>query len=252
MTQPVRPKFYPYSFATEQVTLIQRYKRFLADVRRGDGEELTVHCPNSGSMKTCWEPNDPARISDSGNEKRKLRFTIEQVCRDGAWVGVNTAIPNRAVEHLVRSGAIPELAGLGGCFPEVKYGEGLRSRIDLLLRDSDQRPAPGEILPGDVFVEVKNTTMRDGDHAAFPDAVTERGRKHLMELADVVSAGGRAVMVAFIGREDCERFRPCDEIDPEYGKAMRKAVKRGVEVLALRFRYWADGVELIGNAPVDL
>nr|XP_061804826.1 sugar fermentation stimulation protein homolog [Nerophis lumbriciformis] len=207
--------------------LIQRYKRFLADVELEDGSRLTVHCPNSGSMKACSEPGRPVVISDSGNPKRKLRHTLEMIRMGRTW-----------------RGRIPELAGYGELRREVPYAG--RSRIDLLLRDpAGQRP--------DAYVEIKNATYLDGEHAAFPDAVTERGRKHLEDLAEMVSQGHRSVIFYFIGRADCRRMRPADEIDPAYGEELRRAVGAGVEALAYGFRFSPGrGIELVGSLPVDL
>lgn len=232
-----------FELPLEEVTLLRRYKRFLADVRRPDGVELTVHCPNSGAMTTCAEPGRPAIISDSGNPKRKLRHTLEMVHMGDAWVGVNTANPNRAVQGFIESGAVPELDGYGTLRREVKYGREGRSRIDILLEDAG-RPK--------CYVEIKNATLRDGEHAAFPDAVTTRGLKHLEELIDVVRAGDRGVIFFFIGREDCRRMRPADEIDPAYGAALRRAVDAGVEALAYRMSLSPDGIRLLERAPVDL
>jgi len=270
------PCHFPYLRGCERVILLQRYKRFLADVHRADGSVITVHVPNSGAMTTCWEPGDQAVISDSANDKRKLRHTLEVVNRNGHWVGVNTGIPNRAAAHFIRMDAIPELAGYPELATEVKYGEGLRSRIDILLSQAPARGGvreSGQILPGDCFVEVKNTTLIDGNHGAFPDAKSDRAAKHCEELAHVLKqarspkkAKGtanevRAVMLFFMGRADELRFRPADEVDPSYGKALRKAVKAGVEPLAIRFEYRVTddpsgtcGLELrvLGTAPVDL
>ena len=228
--------------------LVARYKRFLADVRRPDGEVITVHCPNSGRMLTCSEPGRPVWISDSQNDKRKLRYTLEAIRMGRTWVGVNTANPNRAVEDFVRRGRIDELADYAELRREVPYGEANRSRIDLLLEHPD-RPR--------CWVEVKNNTYRTygpgGDgYAAFPDAVTERGRKHLLELADRVKAGERAVLFYFIGRNDCHRVRPADEIDPRYGEVLRQVAADGVEILAYRMRLDRRGIHLAGRLPVEL
>lgn len=233
--------------------LLRRYKRFLADVRLDDGRELTVHCPNPGRMTTCAEPGAPVRISDSGNPRRKLRHTLEMVRMGRTWIGVNTMRPNAAAAHFVQRGAIPELAGYDPPRAEVVYGDGGRSRIDLLLE------APGRRR---CFVEIKNTTLRvdagrgaDGRRrwaAAFPDAVTERGRKHLEDLASVVAAGERAVLFFFVGRADCTFFRPADEVDPAYGAALRQATAAGVEALAYRMRWSARGVEILERLEVDL
>ncbi len=229
--------------------LLKRYKRFLADVRLKDGREMTVHCPNSGSMKTCAEPGRPVRISDSGNPKRKLRHTLEMIRMGRTWVGVNTANPNRAVDEFVARGRIPELAGYALGKREVVYGREGRSRIDLLLSGSaggTESPSP------DCYVEVKNTTYKTGEHSAFPDAVTERGRKHLEELDWVRQRGQRAVMFFFVGRADCHRFRPADEVDPAYGETLRRVASRGVEIVAYRFRFDRERIHLLERLPVDL
>ncbi len=221
-------------------TLVRRYKRFLADVELADGTVLTVHCPNPGRMTSCSEPGRPVRISDSGNPKRKLRHTLEMIRMGRTWVGVHTARPNSAVAAFLRAGRIPELSGYGEVRTEVAAGA---SRLDLLLREPGRR---------DCWVEVKNCTLRVGEHAAFPDAVSARGRKHSDELAELVAAGHRAVIFYFVGRADCRRFRPADEVDPAYGEALRRAVAAGVEALAYRMRFSPRKIELVDRLPIDL
>ena len=223
-------------------TLLRRYKRFLADVELADGTVLTVHCPNPGRMTSCGEPGRPVWISDSQNPKRKLRYTLEMIRMGRTWVGVNTANPNPAVAGFIRAGKIPELADYDQIKPEVRAGD---SRLDLRLRDLEgARP--------DCFVEIKSATLRAGEHAAFPDAVTERGRKHLAQLAALVAGGYRGVIFYFVGRADCRRFRPADEVDPAYGAALREAVAAGVEPLAYRMRFSRRRIELVDRLPVDL
>lgn len=226
-------------------TLIKRYKRFLADVELENGEVITVHCPNSGAMTTCAEPGRPVLISDSQNPKRKLRYTFEMIRMGRTWVGVNTMNPNHAVEGFIRAGKIPELKGYASLKREVKYGEEGRSRIDLLLTDGAEGIPP-------CYVEVKNSTLKDGEHAAFPDGVTERGRKHLNDLAQVVKEGNRGVIFFFIGRADCHRFRPADEIDPAYGETLRRVMQEGVEALAYRMRFNRRRIQLVDRLPVDV
>ncbi len=234
-------------------TLLRRYKRFLADVRLPDGREMTVHCANPGGMRTCAEPGRPVLIADSNNPKRKLRFTLEMIQMGRTWVGVNSVRPNRTVTAMVRAARIPELAGYPSLRTEVAYGVDRRSRIDLLLADPDGARR-------DCYVEVKNTTYRitGGEsgtghvYGAFPDAPTERGRKHLEDLATVAAEGARAVIFFHVGRADVERFRPADEIDPAYGTALRSAVAAGVEAIAYRFRFTRRGITLAGRLPIDL
>lgn len=225
-----------------EARLLRRYKRFLADVELESGELLTVHCPNSGRMTSCSEPGSRVLISDSKNDRRKLRFTLEMVRAGQTWVGVNTARPNAAVEQFLKSRAIPELRGYDEIRREVAVG---KSRIDLRLRDS-------EALRPDCWVEVKNATLRVGEHAAFPDAVSERGRKHLLELAERVAEGERGVIFFFVGRDDCCRFRTAEEVDPAYAETFREVVSIGVEPLAYRVRYEATGVSVVDRLPVDL
>jgi len=203
-----------------KATLINRYKRFLADVRLPDGETITVHCPNSGSMKGCAEPGSPVLLSRSTNQKRKLPFTLEMIRINGTWVGINTMRPNHLVREAISLGTLPELSGYHDIRSEVPYGT--NSRIDLLLS--------GPI--GTCYVEVKNVTLLCGESALFPDAVTTRGQKHLRELMEVVQTGDRGVIFFVVQREDARIFGPADFIDPIYGKLLRQAVQNGVEALA--------------------
>jgi sugar fermentation stimulation protein A len=228
--------------------LLRRYKRFFVDVRLDDGTEVVAHCPNTGSLLGCLEEGAPVLLEPAKNPERKLRWTWKMVKIGRSWVGVDTSIANQLVADALQRGAIGELGGYERVVPEVKYGREGRSRIDLLLSRGGEAQKRGKgraallSYAGDerVYVEVKNTTLvepRDGRRvAAFPDAVTERGRKHLLELADVVEQGHRAAMVFSIQRSDCEVFAPADAIDPEYGKVLREVMARGVEAYALSAR----------------
>ncbi len=202
--------------------LTRRRKRFLADILLDSGEEVTAHCANSGRMTECAEPGRPVWVSKSDNPHRKLAWTWELIEMPASLVGVNTRIPNLLVAGAADAGAIPELAGYETIRREVKQG---KSRLDLLLESPDRRPC---------FVEVKNCTLvRDG-LAAFPDAVTTRGQKHLAELADLARSGTRrCVSLYLIQRMDAKHFAPADSIDPAYGRAFRMARDAGVEMTAV-------------------
>jgi sugar fermentation stimulation protein A len=221
--------------------LLRRYKRFLADVRLDDGREVTVHCPNSGSMLGLDRAGAPVVVSDSGDPKRKLRMTLERVRPGRAWVGVNTMLPNHLVRAAVEAGRVPELRG----YPEVRSEVVLQSgtRLDLRL-SGGSRPS--------CWVEVKNVTLRAGRAALFPDAVTERGRKHLEALASVVARGERGVLLFVVNRADCVHVAPADAIDPGYGETLRRVAGRGVEVLARRARMRGDRTWLAESVPVLL
>ncbi len=224
-------------------TLIKRYKRFLADVELDSGEVVTAHCPNPGSMLSVNEPGSEVWLSPARNPERKLRYTWEMIRVGGALVGINTGHPNRLVEESVRTGAIAELAGYGSLRREVKYGR--NSRIDLLLEDDG--------LPT-CFVEVKNVTMKRGSGRAapveFPDSVTARGTKHLVELAQMAGQGQRAVMVYLVQREDGAKFSLAADIDPAYAATLDQAMAAGVEALCYGCTVSVTGIEVA--APVEM
>jgi sugar fermentation stimulation protein A len=230
---------------------VRRWKRFFAEVELADGTRTVAHCPNTGSLLGCLAPGAPVWLRDSGNPARKLRFTWQAVNVGGAWVNVDTALPNRIVAEAIAAGALPELAGYARLRREVPVSTrrasrawgGRASRIDLLLEDD---------LRGPCHVEVKSTTLAADGVALFPDAVTERGTRHLGELARLARAGGRAVQLFCVGRADVKRFRPADAIDPEYGRALRRAAAAGVELLAFRTRVEAQRLELADAMPIDL
>ncbi|MBJ6135899.1 DNA/RNA nuclease SfsA [Marinobacter litoralis] len=229
--------------------LIRRYKRFLADVRLPNGEEVVAHCPNTGSMRNCQPENARVWLSESNNPKRKLRYTWELVeASPGAIACVNTARPNAQAKHAIEAGVISELRGYRQCRNEVRYGAE-KSRIDLLLSGHDREP--------DAWVEVKNVTLAEGAQGYFPDAVTERGQKHLRELMAQVINGDRAVLLFVVNHTAIEEVQPADHIDPRYGQLLRQAVEAGVEVLAYRAALMGvDGnpsarLELIDPVPVN-
>jgi sugar fermentation stimulation protein A len=228
--------------------LIQRYKRFLADVRLEDGSIVTAHSTNTGSMKTCWEPGDRVLLESAANPDRKLKFTWLAVERPSGWVGVETGMPNRVVAEAARRDVLPGLPGLHGVRTEVKYGAE-NSRIDVVALDGGDRQ---------VFIEVKNTTLKSGDWALFPDATTERGTKHLRELQAMVREGHRAAIAFFVHRTDVDRFDVAREIDPAYALELDRAAETGVQVLPLAVRMvtspnasglWSLGWELPGLLP---
>jgi sugar fermentation stimulation protein A len=210
-----------------QGRLIKRYKRFLADVELEDGpkagQAVTAHCANPGSMLSVDEPGSEVWLSPARNPERKLKFTWEMIRVGRSLVGINTQLPNAIVAEAVEAGEIPELAGYPSLRREVKYG--VNSRIDLLLENDDDK----------CYVEVKNVTMKrdlsKDAPAEFPDAVTARGAKHLVELATMVGLGHRAVMFYLVQRQDAESFAIAADIDPVYAEGLQAARKAGVEVL---------------------
>jgi sugar fermentation stimulation protein A len=221
-------------------TLIRRYKRFMADVRLRNGHIVTAHCPNSGSMKACSEPGRPVYLSRHNSPKRKLKYTWEMIEMPASLVGVNTLVPNRLAKASIEAGAVPELSRYDSIRTEVKYGQ--NSRIDLLLESGGEK----------CFVEVKNCTLVSDDIAYFPDAVTSRGLKHLVELQKQVQKGHRAVMFYMVQRMDAELFRPADHIDAAYGRELRKAVQNGVEILVFDVAVDLEGIALNRPLPHEM
>jgi len=219
-------------------TLVRRYKRFLADVLLPSGETMTVHCANPGSMIGLNVPGARVWLSKSANPKRKLAHSWELIEVDfgtGAeLVGINTAHPNALAGEAIAAGAIAELAGYASIRREVTYGKS--SRVDFLLEAPARPPC---------YVEIKNVhLMREPGLAEFPDAVTKRGAKHLGELADMVAAGHRAVMLFLIQIGSARRFKLARDIDPAYGRAFDAARTAGVEALAYRCGVTADGIDV--------
>lgn len=237
---------------------IRRYKRFFVDVELEGGELVVAHCPNTGSLMGCLVEGAPVLLEPAQNPARSLRYTWKFVRIGDSWVGVDTALAVPLVEHALATGALPELTGYGRIYREVKYGRDGASRIDLLLSRGgtvSETKAKKRTLPeGDerVYIEVKNTTLVQRDVALFPDAVTERGQKHLEELVHVKKLGHRAAMVYCVQRTDCRVFRPAEAIDPRYAELLRWAVTEGVEVYALRAEPTHTHLRVLGQLPVEL
>lgn len=211
--------------------LLRRYKRFLADVELADGTRLTLHCPNTGSMRNCQTPGSRIWYTDSSHELRKYPCTWQIVENGfGQFVGVNTALANLLVVEAIQNGRIRELQVYEKLETEVGYGE-QNSRIDILLSNTDRNRSTSDKC----YVEIKNVSLAlDRRRAVFPDAVTLRGHKHLQELMLMRAQGHRAVMVFCVQISDVDAVAPADDIDPEYGRLFRLAAASGIEVLAYR------------------
>ena len=225
-------------------TLIQRYKRFLADVRMEDGSVVVATCPNTGSMMGLCEPGQTVWLSTSDSPTRKYKHTWELVEHDlgkgPKLVGVNTGHPNKIVAEAIVAGQIEGLGGYGLLERERKYGK--NSRIDILLSDP---------VRGRAYVEIKNVHMsRHAGLAEFPDSVTERGAKHLVELSDMVAEGHRAVMVYLIQRNDVTSLSLARDVDPRYAAAFDLAAIAGVEMLAMRCKLSISAITVEKAIPI--
>ncbi len=225
--------------------LVERRNRFVAAVAIGD-RVVEAHCPNTGSMLGCKTPGSRVWLSAAAKPGRKLAWTWEIVEVGGedqraVLVGLNTGRPNALVEEALRAGRLAELAGYADFRREVRYGRE-NSRIDLLLTGGGKPPC---------HVEVKNlTAAATGGVGFFPDAVTQRGTKHLREMMAVVAEGGRAALVFCVQRGDVAEVRPADAIDPVYGRTLREALAAGVEAYALRATVSTADITLTERLPI--
>lgn len=221
-------------------TLVQRYKRFLADIVLDDGKAITSSVPNTGSMLGLTDPGIKVWLSRSDDLKRKYPHTLQMVEVSGHIVGINTGLPNRIAEEAIIAGLIPSLAGYAALKREQRYGA--NSRIDILLTDPNRPTA---------YVEVKNVHFsRTPGLAEFPDSPTARGAKHLDELGNMVETGHRGVMLYVIQRGDCDQLRICGDLDPVYAAAFERAMRRGVEAYAVKCHITPAGIAAVSTMPI--
>ncbi|MGH7193733.1 MAG: DNA/RNA nuclease SfsA, partial [Candidatus Saccharimonadales bacterium] len=234
-------RFFP---ELERGHLLVRYKRFLADIETDSGEKLTIHCPNTGSMFNCMAPGGQIWFSRSNDPKRKLPGTWEiSETPQGRFACVNTGRANKLVEEALLAGVISELSGFTALKREVAYGQE-NSRVDFRL----------DYPSGPVFLEVKSVTLGfdDSPIAAFPDAVTQRGARHLRELATLAREGVRAVLLYCVNLTGVDAVRPAEEIDPSYAAALREAVTAGVQVMAYGVHLTSEEVRIDRRLDVCL
>jgi sugar fermentation stimulation protein A len=226
----------------EEARLERRYKRFLADVLRPDGQRLTIHCPNTGAMLGCADPGMRIWMSRAANPERKYAWTWELVeALPGVLVGIHTGRTNGLVREAIATGLIEGLQGYSVVQGEVMAGEGFR--VDFLLSGHARAP--------DCYLEVKNVTAAVQDGVAlFPDAVSERASRHLRELMTKVREGKRAMLCFCVQRDDVTEVRPADAIDPVYGRTLREAVAAGVEVRAYAARMSREDAVVYRPVPV--
>ena len=240
-----------YEKNLQSAKLIQRYKRFMADVEREDGSEITLHCPNTGSMKNCLYPGRTVWYLDSENPKRKYPCTWELAEIPVMYgeeeritlAGLNTGRANKLVEEALQQKRVALLKEYDFLKREVRYGEE-NSRIDFFLQQ--------EGLP-DCYVEVKSVTMAVGDGLGlFPDSVTSRGTKHLRELIGVVESGARAVLLFCVQHTGIDRVSPAVDIDPVYAEALSKAADASVEIIAMGADITSEEITLKYELPVSV
>jgi sugar fermentation stimulation protein A len=224
--------------------LVERYKRFLADVDLPTGERVTAHCANPGAMLGLKEPGSRVLLSRASNPGRKLQYNWEfvEVAAGGGpdqLIGINTSRPNLLAAEALGASRLAPFTGYDRIRPEVKYGR--NSRIDFLL-EKDGAPA--------CYLEVKNChLMRRPGLAEFPDCIAARSAKHLYELADMVAAGARAALI-YVIQMQAERFDVARDIDPSYDRAFRLALAAGVESYAFTCRITPEEIAIDRQVPI--
>jgi sugar fermentation stimulation protein A len=214
-------------------TLIKRYKRFLADITLKNGDIITAHCPNTGTMLSCSAPGSPVALSTSDNPKRKYPHTLEMVKSGDTWIGVNTARTNKLVAEAIEKGQIKEFMNIDRIQAEVKTSE--HTRLDLQLFHGETS----------TFVEVKNCSLSENNRAMFPDAVTTRGTKHLEELTRLTLEGKPSCIFFLVQRMDADHFSPATHIDPKYSLTLKRAIDAGVIALVYQAEVNPEGINVI-------
>ena len=230
--------------------LIKRYKRFLADIKLETGEIVTAHCANTGPMKGLLREGAKVRISVSPSTKRKLPYTWEQICvlnekNEEVWVGINTLFANKLIKKVIEKNLLNEIIGeIETIKSEVPYGKDKKSRIDFFLTPKSSNPDKRNI-----YVEVKNTTWITNNIALFPDTLTKRGQKHLIELKEIIPES-KSVLVPCITRKDACFFAPGDDADPLYGNLFRESLSSGMISIPCSFEFHKDCVTWNGIKPL--
>ncbi|MBF0400158.1 MAG: DNA/RNA nuclease SfsA [Magnetococcales bacterium] len=220
---------------------LKRYNRFLADFQMENDSTVTAHCANTGSMLGLLTPGSAAMLSHSDNPQRKLAYTWELIRENDSWVGLHTGRTNAVVLEAMKGRMLPEFSGYGEFKSEVRVDDG--SRLDFRLSEDG--------LPH-CFVEVKSVTLRQGNVAMFPDAVTKRGHRHLEVLASLKQQGHRSVLLLVIQRSDCVLFRPASSIDSAYAATLRQVVQDGVEILVYACSVGPQSITLRHTVPWEL
>lgn len=234
------------SFETPCITgtLLKRYKRFFMDVRMPNGDVVVAHTPNTGSMLGLLSEGNPVMLSEISDPSRKTRFTVQGIECDGTWVGVNTSLPNHLVKNSLGTDFFAQYQGYQTIESEKKYGQNNRSRIDLLLSDHRQNDP-------NLYLEVKNVTLKRDDRALFPDSVSVRAQKHIDDLLWAMEAGHRAALIFIVQRLDCVAFSLATEIDPRYAMLLCDARQKGLEIRALSSLIDFEGIRIVKEIPCD-
>lgn len=217
--------------------LVKRLNRFVALVEL-NGENVKAHVANSGRLTELLRPGCEVYLAEKGGPHRKTRYNLSLVNYDGRLVSVDAALPNFVVAEAISRAELPEFAGYTVKKREVQFGQ---SRLDMVLENRS-----GHLL----YLEVKSVTLVSHGIARFPDAPTERGSRHLGELAVAVRDGHRGAVIFLVQREDAIAFAPNVDTDRVFDRALREAAAAGVEVYAYICKISLREITIAGSVPV--
>lgn len=227
-------------FATELIggKLLRRYRRFLVDVQLDNGQIVTAHCPNSGTMIGCCEEGRPVLLSTTDDEHRRNKYTWEFIQMNNTWVGVNVSVARKVVIEALTNKALPQLSSYGDITLDASYGRG--KKADIMMHGAEQN----------AFINVYHVAWAEDNIARFPETPNARARKGIRELTEIAQQGHHAVAFFFVQRADCTRLAPATSIDPEFGRLCRNAASAGVEMMAYRAAISQNDISLGRRIPV--
>ncbi|MGE4283062.1 MAG: DNA/RNA nuclease SfsA, partial [Clostridia bacterium] len=181
-----------------------RLNRFEAIIDINGNDEL-VHVPNTGRLRELLLPGVRVLVRGFNNPKRKTRFGLLLVEKEGIWISIDSAnVPNRIVHEALINKEISRFKRFEQIKREVTMG---KSRFDFALFSTNQ----------EYFLEVKGVTLVENSKAYFPDAPTERGTRHLNELIQLKESGKGAGVIFIIQRQDADMITPNDRTDKAFG-----------------------------------
>ena len=214
--------------------LVKRYKRFFVDIKVKN-KVITAHCPNTGSMMGLLKSGNKVWFTETNDSKRKLKYTLQIIELNGKKVGINTHLTNKIFYEALLERKIINIKKNDILFKEKKFND--NTRFDFFIKSKDKG----------TFIEVKNVTLsRYRNIAEFPDAVTERGLKHIAELIKAKNKGFDIYLAFVIQREDCKKFKIAEDIDPKYKKLLTFALKNKLKVICYDCKFLSKGI-IINN-----
>jgi sugar fermentation stimulation protein A len=229
-------------FATELIggKLVRRYRRFLVDVELENGEVVTAHCPNSGTMVGCCQEGRSVLLSETANVHRRNKYTWEFIKVANTWVGVNVSTPRKLVVEALTLKALPVLSSYGDMTLDASYGRG--NKVDIVMHGAEQN----------AFINVYHVSWAEEGIARFPETPNARARKGLRDLTEIARQGHHAVAFFLVQRADCTRFAPAAMVDPEWGRLFREAASAGVDMMAYRTAISRKEISLERRIPVAI